>query len=176
VADPSANVVAADSVLGIHKASLNIAVVDSLAGACPDETLHTATTGRTAKTCQGALLLPIRQQPFATYRRFFFWSGTTEPSSGLPKTVAEKSFFLFLLLLLSLSCSIILSFMKLTKELLEADPRIERLLKNPNWRPAAEAAVAYLLHGTECPIISWRKSSTWAQVKMVYDELSGGKK
>ena len=44
-------------------------------------------------------------------------------------------------------------------------------MKNPNWRPAAEAAVAYLLRGVVCPIASWRKSSTWAQVQMVHDEL-----
>jgi hypothetical protein len=61
--------------------------------------------------------------------------------------------------------------MKVTQELLHVDSRIERLLKNPNWRPAAEAAIAYLLRGVECPIISWKKSSTWAQVKMVYEEI-----
>jgi len=61
--------------------------------------------------------------------------------------------------------------MKITQEQLAADPRIERLLKNPNWRPAAEAAIAYFLRNTACPIESWRKSSTWAQVKMVYEEL-----
>jgi len=87
----------------------------------------------------------------------------------------EKLAFLYCFLLLFVFSSI-LSHMKVTKETLETDPRIERLLKNPNWRPAAEAAMAYLLHGTECPINSWRKSSTWAQVKMVYDELAGGKK
>lgn len=62
--------------------------------------------------------------------------------------------------------------MKITEETLKSDPRIERLLKNPNWKPAAEAAMAYLLKGTECPIASWRKSSTWAQVEMVTKELS----
>jgi hypothetical protein len=64
--------------------------------------------------------------------------------------------------------------MKLTDETLRADSRIERLLKNPNWKPAAEAAMAFYLRGTNCPIISWQKSSTWAQVKMVFEEL--GKK
>ena len=62
--------------------------------------------------------------------------------------------------------------MKITQELLEADPRVERLLKNPNWRPAAESAMAFFLQGKQCPIPSWRKSSTWLQVKMVFDELS----
>jgi hypothetical protein len=60
--------------------------------------------------------------------------------------------------------------MKLTEETLRADSRIERLLKNPNWKPAAEAAMAFYFHGTECPITSWQKSSTWAQVKMVWEE------
>lgn len=55
---------------------------------------------------------------------------------------------------------------------LRADERIERLLKNPNWKPAAEAAIAFLYRGTNCPITSWKKSSTWAQVKMVYEELN----
>jgi hypothetical protein len=62
--------------------------------------------------------------------------------------------------------------MKVTEEALKSDPRVDRLLKNPNWKPAAEAAIAYLLKGTECPIASWRKSSTWAQVEMVAKELN----
>ncbi|RRA49303.1 hypothetical protein [Acidipila sp. EB88] len=64
--------------------------------------------------------------------------------------------------------------MKLTESTLREDPRIERLLKNPNWKPAAEAAMAFYFNGTDCPIASWQKSSTWAQVKMVLEEL--GKK
>ena len=62
--------------------------------------------------------------------------------------------------------------MKLTEATLREDSRIERLLKNPNWKPAAEAAMAFYFNGTQCPISSWQKSSTWAQVKMVYEELS----
>jgi hypothetical protein len=53
------------------------------------------------------------------------------------------------------------------------DPRIQRLLNNPNWKPAAEAAMKFFLEGKTCPIASWKKSSTWAQVKMVWDELNG---
>ena len=60
--------------------------------------------------------------------------------------------------------------MKLTEETLRSDSRIERLMKNPNWKPAAEAAMAFYLHGTNCPITSWQKSSSWAQVKMVWEE------
>jgi len=66
--------------------------------------------------------------------------------------------------------------MKVNEDVLRADPTVERLLKNPNWRPAAEAAIAYLLRGVSCPIASWRKSSSWAQVQMVYDQLRKGEK
>ncbi len=62
--------------------------------------------------------------------------------------------------------------MKITKAILIADPRVERLLKNPNWKHAAEAAMDYIFNGTECQIASWRKSSTWAQVTMVWEELN----
>jgi len=54
---------------------------------------------------------------------------------------------------------------------LTADPRIQRLLNNPYWKPAAEAAMNFLLDGQDCPIASWKKSSTWAQVKMVWEEF-----
>jgi len=54
---------------------------------------------------------------------------------------------------------------------LRNDARIGRLLMNPNWRGAAEAAIAFLVHDKECPIASWKKSSTWAQVKMVFEEI-----
>ena len=60
--------------------------------------------------------------------------------------------------------------MKLEQEV-RSDRRVERLLKNPNWAVAADAAIQFLIHGTECPIASWRKSSTWAQVEMVYKEV-----
>ncbi len=66
--------------------------------------------------------------------------------------------------------------MKVSEDILRTDPTVERLLKNPNWRPAAEAAIACLLRGVSCPIASWRKSSTWAQVQMAYDQLRKGEK
>jgi len=62
--------------------------------------------------------------------------------------------------------------MKINRTTLTQDPRIQRLLNNPNWKPAAEAAMNYLLDGKHCPIGSWRKSSTWAQVEMVWAELN----
>jgi hypothetical protein len=62
--------------------------------------------------------------------------------------------------------------MKISKASLIADPRIERLLKNSNWKPVAEAAMDFFFQGTVCPIPSWKKSSTWAQVKMVWEELN----
>jgi hypothetical protein len=49
---------------------------------------------------------------------------------------------------------------------------IQRLMNNPNWKPAAMAAVAFLVDGKKCPVPSWRRSSTWAQVQMVFDELN----
>jgi hypothetical protein len=64
---------------------------------------------------------------------------------------------------------------KITEDDLKREPEIKRLLTNPNWRPAAEAAMRYLLEGVSCPITSWRKSSTWAQVEMVYGRLSHGR-
>lgn len=53
-------------------------------------------------------------------------------------------------------------------------PIVIRLLNNPNWEPAARAAVAELVDGKRCPVTSWRKSSTWQQVKMVFDEITEG--
>jgi hypothetical protein len=53
---------------------------------------------------------------------------------------------------------------------------VQRLMNNPNWKPAAVAAVAFLVDGKRCPVPSWRRSSTWAQVQMVYDELSQNEK
>lgn len=61
--------------------------------------------------------------------------------------------------------------METIERLLKQDPIVERLLKNPNWRPAAEAAIAHLVHGEDCPIGSWKKSATWAQVKMVFERI-----
>jgi hypothetical protein len=62
--------------------------------------------------------------------------------------------------------------MPITKATLVSDPRVTRLLSNPNWKQAAEAAIKFLVDGVACPIPSWRKSSTWLQVKMVWDELN----
>jgi hypothetical protein len=53
-------------------------------------------------------------------------------------------------------------------------PILKRLLNNPNWEPAARAAVAELVDGKRCPVTSWRKSSTWQQVQMALDEISNG--
>src|ERR1700678_2136082 len=39
----------------------------------------------------------------------------------------------------------------------QKDPTVERLLKNPNWRPAAEAAIAFLFRDVSCPIVSLAK-------------------
>ena len=62
--------------------------------------------------------------------------------------------------------------MKITREALTGHPIVQRLLANPNWKPAAEAAMDFFLDGTECPIASWKKSSTWSQVKFAWEKLS----
>ena len=62
--------------------------------------------------------------------------------------------------------------MKITRNLIVSDPRIQRLLRNSIWEPVADAAMDYLLDGKDCPITSWKKSSTWAQVNMVWQELN----
>ncbi len=59
------------------------------------------------------------------------------------------------------------------KQQLLAHPILTRLLNNPNWAPAARAAVAELLDGKRGPVTSGRKSSTWQQVQMALDELRG---
>ena len=58
-----------------------------------------------------------------------------------------------------------------TEQLLRQHPTVMRLLKHSSWRDAAEAAIAYYSHGRPCQVEGWKKSSTWAQVKMVFDEL-----
>jgi len=60
-----------------------------------------------------------------------------------------------------------------TKQLLLAHPIVIRLLNNPNWEPAARAAISELVEGKRCPVTSWRKSSTWQQVQMVFQEITG---
>jgi hypothetical protein len=47
---------------------------------------------------------------------------------------------------------------------------IKRLMKNPNWKPAADAAIAELVDGKKCPVPSWKKSSTWMQVELALKE------
>jgi hypothetical protein len=58
----------------------------------------------------------------------------------------------------------------MVKQKLLESPIVTRLLNNPNWAPAAQAAIAELVDGKKCPVSSWRKSSTWQQVQMVLDE------
>jgi hypothetical protein len=60
------------------------------------------------------------------------------------------------------------------KQKLLEHPIVTRLLNNPNWAPAAQAAIAELVEGKRCPVNSWRKSSTWQQVQMALDEIKGG--
>jgi hypothetical protein len=48
---------------------------------------------------------------------------------------------------------------------------VSRLVGNKGWKDAAEAAIAYYARGEDCPVESWKKSSTWLQVKQAYEEL-----
>ena len=51
-------------------------------------------------------------------------------------------------------------------------PIVQRLLNNPNWKPAAEAAVNHFIDHKKCIVPSWVKSSTWKQVQMAYEEIT----
>jgi hypothetical protein len=59
----------------------------------------------------------------------------------------------------------------MTKDDLYSHPLVERLRKNPNWKPAADAAIDHFIDGKECRIASWKKSSTWDQLRLAYEEL-----
>jgi predicted RNase H-like HicB family nuclease len=59
-----------------------------------------------------------------------------------------------------------------TEQAIRQHPIVQRLLHNKNWRDAAEAAIAYYSRGQECQVESWKQSRTWAQVKMVCEEVS----
>ena len=58
-----------------------------------------------------------------------------------------------------------------TEQLIRKDPRVKRLLNNKSWRGAAEAAIAFFIRGKECSVVGWKDTSTWKQVKTVYEEL-----
>lgn len=49
---------------------------------------------------------------------------------------------------------------------------VARLRRNPNWAPAADAAVDYFAFGKKCEVKSWEKSSTWTQVRVAFDEIN----
>ena len=50
-------------------------------------------------------------------------------------------------------------------------PLVQRLRNNPNWKPAADAAIDHLIDHKKCVVPSWIKSSTWKQVEMAYEEI-----
>jgi hypothetical protein len=52
-------------------------------------------------------------------------------------------------------------------------PIVQRLLANPSWAVPAQRAMDFYLDNKPCDIPTWVKSSTWKQVKMAYDEISG---
>ena len=53
-------------------------------------------------------------------------------------------------------------------------PIVERLRNNPNWKPAADAALDHFIDHKKCTVPSWVKSSTWKQVEMAFDEIMRG--
>jgi hypothetical protein len=59
----------------------------------------------------------------------------------------------------------------IAEQALRQDQRLQKLLKNSNWKDAAEAAIVFFSRGVECSVESWPRSSTWQQVKVVFDEL-----
>jgi hypothetical protein len=52
-------------------------------------------------------------------------------------------------------------------------PLVQRLLGNQNWKQAAEAAISYFIDGKRCKVHTWPKSSTWSQVEVAFEEVSG---
>lgn len=61
-----------------------------------------------------------------------------------------------------------------TRKQLLAHPLVKRLLNNPNWEPAARAAIENFVEGKDCPVQSWRRSSTWQQVQVAFQEITEG--
>jgi hypothetical protein len=57
------------------------------------------------------------------------------------------------------------------EERVRADPVVQRLLNNGNWRGTAEAAIKELVCGERCLDDSRRKTATWQQVKAVVEKL-----
>ena len=53
-------------------------------------------------------------------------------------------------------------------------PMVQRLRNNPNWKPAADAAIDHFADKKTCKVSSWVKSSTWQQVEVAYDEIMRG--
>jgi hypothetical protein len=53
-----------------------------------------------------------------------------------------------------------------------ADPVVKRLRNNRSWKPVADAALDYFVDGTPC-LMPWMESSTWKQIKVVFDEIAG---
>jgi hypothetical protein len=41
---------------------------------------------------------------------------------------------------------------------------VQRLLRNPNWSPTAEAALAYFVNGIPSPDDGWLRTGTWKQI------------
>jgi hypothetical protein len=51
------------------------------------------------------------------------------------------------------------------RQALLAHPYVVRLRKNPNWQPAADAAIAYFIDNKNDGEAEWGTTRTWARVK-----------
>ena len=58
-----------------------------------------------------------------------------------------------------------------TEQLMREDPRVQRLLGHKKWRHPAEAAIAFYSRGEACNVEGWKDTSTWKQVRAVYEEV-----
>jgi hypothetical protein len=52
--------------------------------------------------------------------------------------------------------------------------RVQRLLRNSNWKAAAEAAIRFYVDGVPTPVQGWNKTRTWQQVYAAYNETYTG--
>lgn len=56
-------------------------------------------------------------------------------------------------------------------DLLRHQEAVQRLLRHDDWRPTAEAAIAYFTKAVEPPAAGMKGNSTWQQVAAVYEDL-----
>lgn len=55
---------------------------------------------------------------------------------------------------------------------INSHPVIKPLLKNPAWKPVAQAAINFFVDNKDTKIDYWKKSDVWKQVETVFNELN----